>query len=90
MRRWKIEERFRFQKTELPIEALRLHDWEPRRTMLLWVTLASGFLLSLLTPSLLLARSLIFPGRSAPYRGGLPFGISADLGSKTLRCVMAP
>jgi hypothetical protein len=40
VRRWKIEASFRFQQTELLIESLRLHDWEPRRQMLLLVTLA--------------------------------------------------
>jgi hypothetical protein len=57
VRRWKIEESFRFQKTELHIDTLRLQGWEPRRKMLLLVTLAYGFLLSLLAPSLFLARS---------------------------------
>jgi len=57
VRRWKIEESFRFQKTELHIESLRLCAWEPRRKMLLLVTLAYGFLLSLLTLSLWLACS---------------------------------
>ena len=46
VRRWKIEESFRFQKTELQIESLRLQDWESRRKMLLLVTLAYSFLLS--------------------------------------------
>ena len=55
--RWKIEEQFRFQKSALLIESLRLRDWEPRRKLLLLVTLAYGFLLSLLAPSLYLARS---------------------------------
>lgn len=55
--RWKIEEAFRFQKTELLIESVRLRAWEPRRKLLLLVTLAYGFLLSLLAPSLVLARS---------------------------------
>jgi hypothetical protein len=55
--RWKIEEQFRFQKTELLIESLRLRDWEPRRKLLLLVTLAYGFLLAMLAPSLLLIRS---------------------------------
>lgn len=57
VRRWKIEESFRFQKTELQIESLRLQDWESRRKMLLLVTLAYSFLLSLLVCSLSLARS---------------------------------
>src|SRR5205807_4856994 len=54
---WKIEESFRFQKTELVLESLRLREWEPRRKMLLLVTLAYGFLLSMLVPPLWLARS---------------------------------
>ena len=60
VRRWKIEESFRFQKTELQIESLRLQDWESRRKMLLLVTLAYGFLLWLLSPPLWLARSRLF------------------------------
>jgi hypothetical protein len=57
VRRWKIEESFRFQKTELQIDSLRLRHWEPRRKMLLLVTLAYGFLLWMLSPPLWLARS---------------------------------
>src|SRR5437868_1045437 len=55
--RWKIEESFRFQKSELQIDSLRLRAWEPRRKMLLLVTLAYGFLLWMLSPPLWLARS---------------------------------
>lgn len=55
--RWKIEESFRFLKTELCIESLRLRNWEPRRKLLLLVTLAYGFLLWMLAPNVLLARS---------------------------------
>lgn len=54
--RWKIEESFRFQKCELLIESLRLQGWQARRKMLLLVTLAYGFLLSLLVAPLWLAR----------------------------------
>lgn len=61
-RRWKIEESFRFQKAELRIESLRVQDWEPRRKLLLLVTLAYGFLLSMLAPSHLLARSRLLVG----------------------------
>jgi hypothetical protein len=56
-RRWKIEEQFRFEKSELLIESLRLQSWEPRRKLLLLVTLAYGFLLCILVSSLFLARS---------------------------------
>ncbi len=55
--RWKIEESFRFLKTALCIESLRLRNWEPRRKLLLLVTLAYGFLLWMLAPNVLLARS---------------------------------
>ena len=55
--RWKIEEQFRFEKSELLIESLRLREWEPRRKLLLLVTLAYGFLLAALAPALLLPRS---------------------------------
>ncbi len=61
-RRWKIEESFRFHKTELLIESLRLRDWEPRRKLLLLVTLAYGFLLWILAPPLLLARARLLTG----------------------------
>jgi hypothetical protein len=54
--RWKIEEQFRFQKTEVLIESLRLRDWEPRRKLLLLLTLAYGFLLWVLARSRLLVR----------------------------------
>jgi hypothetical protein len=60
VRRRIFEESFRFQKTELQIESLRLQRWEPRRKMLLLITLAYGFLLSVLAPSLLLVRSRLF------------------------------
>ena len=58
-RRWKIEESFRFQKTELCIETLRLQQWEPRRKLLLLVALAYGFLLWMLAPPLLVARACL-------------------------------
>src|SRR2546430_8355937 len=62
VRHWKIEESFRFQKTELLIESLRLQDWEPRRKMLLLVTLAYGYLLAGLSAPLWLARcKLLLP-----------------------------
>jgi hypothetical protein len=57
VRRWKIEDQVRFQKTELLIASLRLRDGEPRRKLLLLLTLAYGLLLSALSPPLFLARS---------------------------------
>ena len=56
VRSFQIEESFRFQKCELLIESLRLQGWQARRKMLLLVTLASGFLLTLLSAPLWLAR----------------------------------
>ncbi len=56
VRSLQIEERFRFQKTELQIESLRLQGWQARRNMLLLVTLAYGFLLALLSAPLWPAR----------------------------------
>jgi hypothetical protein len=69
-RRWKIEEQFRFQKTELLIESLRLQNWEPRRKLLLLVRLAYGFLLSALDASLFLARAHLLArwGQRADWR----------------------
>lgn len=66
--RWKIEEQFRFQKTELLIESLRLRDWEPRRKLLLLVTLAYGFLLRVLAPGFFLARSRLLVRLQATRR----------------------
>ena len=68
--RWKIEEQFRFQKTELLIESLRLRDWEPRRKLLMLVTLAYGFLLWVLAPAWVLPRSqlLVRWGQRADWR----------------------
>ncbi len=56
VRSLQIEESFRFQKTELQIESLRLQGWQARRNMLLLVTLAYGFLLALLSAPLWPAR----------------------------------
>jgi len=79
VRRWKIEESFRFQKTELQIESLRLQDWESRRKMLLLVTLAYGFLLWLLSPPLWLARSKLLLHWCPPSRLALVEGQSSRL-----------
>ena len=43
VRRWQIEESYRFQKCELQIESIRVQGWEPRRKLLLLVTLAYGY-----------------------------------------------
>ena len=69
-RRWKIEEQFRFQKTELLIASVRLQNWEPRRTLLLLVTLAYGFLLWASAPPRFQARSrlLVQFGQRADWR----------------------
>ena len=51
-RRWQIEMAWRFTKTELALESPRLWRWEGRLKLLLMVTLAYAFLLSLLDPAL--------------------------------------
>ncbi len=47
-RRWQVETSFRYGKSELHMESPRLQQWEPRRKLLLLVTLVYAFLLSLL------------------------------------------
>src|SRR5262249_10567146 len=51
-RRWRIELTFRYLKSELALESPRLWTWERRLKLLLLVTLAYAFLLSLLAPPL--------------------------------------
>lgn len=51
-RRWQIEMAFRFCKTELAMQSPRLWAWENRLKLLLIVSLAYAFLLSLLDPLL--------------------------------------
>ena len=48
VRRWQIEQAFRYGKSELALESPRLWRWETRLKLLLLVTLAYGFLLRLL------------------------------------------
>jgi hypothetical protein len=50
-RRWQIEMAFRLGKSELAMESPRLWSWERRVKLLLMVTLAYAFLLSLLEES---------------------------------------
>jgi Transposase DDE domain len=47
-RRWEIEGTWRFSKSELGFECPRLREWENCRKLLLMVTLASAFLLTLM------------------------------------------
>jgi len=47
-RRWQIEVAWRYGKSELGMESPRLWSWEGRQRLLLIVTLAYAFLLSLL------------------------------------------
>lgn len=49
-RRWQIETAFRFDKSELAIESIRLLDWSARHKLMLIVALVHAFLLSLLSP----------------------------------------
>jgi len=59
-RRWQVETSFRYGKSELRMESPRLQQWEPRRKLLLLVTLVYAFLLSLLAPEQeLLRKSLL-------------------------------
>lgn len=52
-RRWQIEMAWRYGKSELAMESPRVWTWERRQRLLLMVTLAYAFLLSLLDPGLL-------------------------------------
>lgn len=52
-RRWQVEWAFRYHKTELAIETLRVHAWDNRLKLLLLVSLVYAFLLSLAAPALL-------------------------------------
>ena len=56
-RRWQIEMAFRYTKSELALESPRLWRWENRLKLLLMVTLAYAFLLSLLDERLELLRA---------------------------------
>jgi len=56
-RRWQIEMAFRYEKSELGLESPRLWTWERRIKLLLIVTLAYAFLLSLLAENLSLLRT---------------------------------
>ena len=50
-RRWQVEMAWRYSKSELAMESPRLWFWENRLGLLLMVTLAYAFLLSLLDPA---------------------------------------
>jgi hypothetical protein len=58
-RRWQIEMAFRFGKSELAMESPRLWTLERRTKMLMLVTLAYAFLLSLLDDSLVTLRTWV-------------------------------
>lgn len=47
-RRWQIEQTWRYSKSELAFESLRVWSWERREKLLLMATLVYAFLLSLL------------------------------------------
>lgn len=67
-RRWQIEMAWRFNKTELAMESPRLWRWENRLKLLLIVSLAYAFLLSLLDPLLKPLRDLLLQ-RFCPRTG---------------------
>lgn len=50
-RRWQVEMAWRYSKSELAMESPRLWFWDNRLKLLLMVTLAYAFLLSLLDPA---------------------------------------
>jgi hypothetical protein len=58
-RRWQIEMAWRYGKSELAMESPRVWTWERRQRLLLMVTVAYAFLLSLLDPDLLDLRELL-------------------------------
>lgn len=58
-RRWQIEMAFRFCKTELAMQSPRVWDWENRLKLLLIVSLAYAFLLTLLDPRLKSLRDIL-------------------------------
>jgi hypothetical protein len=52
-RRWQVETMFRYSKSELAFESIRLQRWESRQKLLLMATLVQAFLLMLLRPRFL-------------------------------------
>jgi Transposase DDE domain. len=56
-RRWQVEMCFRYNKSELAMESPRLWSWQRREKLLLIVTLAYAYLLSLLAAELVTLRS---------------------------------
>lgn len=56
-RRWQLEMVWRFGKSELAMESVRVWTWERRKKLLLLATLAYAFLVSLLDPSCDLLRT---------------------------------
>jgi hypothetical protein len=58
-RRWQIEMCFRFQKSELALESPRIYAWRHRIKLLLLVSLAYAFLLSLLNQRHALLRNTL-------------------------------
>jgi hypothetical protein len=50
-RRWQIEQTWRYGKSELALESPRVWTWERRMKLLIMVTVAYVFLLSLMDPA---------------------------------------
>lgn len=67
-RRWQIEMAWRFGKTELAMQSPRLWSWDNRLKLLLIVSLAYAFLLTLLDPFLTDLRELLLK-RFCPRTG---------------------
>ena len=56
MRRWRIEMAFRHLKSDMGIQSLRVYGWEDRLKLLGLLTLAYGFLMTLMAESMRIAR----------------------------------
>lgn len=68
VRRWRIECSFRHLKSDLAIQSLRLFDWQARLKLLGLLTLAYGFLMTLMRERLRKARDWLL-AFACPRRG---------------------
>ncbi len=68
VRRWQIEQTWRYDKSELAFQSPRLWHWAQREKLLLMATLAYAFLLTLLAPCYVLLRLWLL--RSYCHRTG--------------------
>ena len=68
MRRWRIEMAFRHLKSDMGIQSLRVYGWEERLKLLGLLTLAYGFLMTLMVESMRTARDWLLDF-ACPRRG---------------------